>query len=515
MFYPDVALKLNCSSLLLPVLLLTSSFHPVALAANHKELKKNQYTTPTHWDKKFYLNGITITPGGFFAGEGVWRARSEQADIGSTYTNVPLGNSPLYYLNELRLSARQSRLSTLVEGSINPDTQISGYVEADFLGNGSANENESNSFDLRIRSFYADVDWNNTGWHFLAGQNWSLITLNSTGISPRNELIPPTIDAQYVVGFAWKRQAQFRLTKNFGSHLWLALSAENSQYTEGGSVCGTVGGANGGSATGTGGFNFVVAEYCFAPGFGTLPSITNFSFNRVPDLIGKVAFESDINGHQLHLEGLGLYRNFYNRVWTLTNHHNENSTGWGAGGGFFFSILPQLLDIQGNVLAGQGIGSYLTGQLPDTSLNINGGVSGIPEVAFMGGTTVHANPRFDVYVFGGKERQKSRYFIYGTNYFGFGLPNANNTGCYIENGTCQGNTRELWLITAGFWDKLYQGNYGELRAGMQYSFVKRELFSGYGGTDPLHELGASTNDHMILFSVRYFPFIPAAIIQEK
>lgn len=93
MFYPDVALKLNLSPLLIPLLLLTSSLHPVALAAN---------TTPqTHWDKKFYLNGLTITPGGFFAGEGVWRSRSEQADIGSTYVNLPLGNSPLYYLNEL------------------------------------------------------------------------------------------------------------------------------------------------------------------------------------------------------------------------------------------------------------------------------------------------------------------------------------------------------------------------------------------------------------------------------
>lgn len=89
----------------------------------------------------------------------------------------------------------------------------------------------------------------------------------------------------------------------------------------------------------------------------------------------------------------------------------------------------------------------------------------------------------------------------------------NNTGWHFLAG--QGNTRELWLITTGFWDKLYQGNYGELRAGMQYSFVKRELFSGYGGTDPLHALGASTNDHMVLFSVRYFPFIVAPIIQEK
>ena len=35
------------------------------------------------------------------------------------------------------------------------------------------------------------------------------------GIVPRQENVPLTIDAQYVVGFNWERQAQLRVVKDF------------------------------------------------------------------------------------------------------------------------------------------------------------------------------------------------------------------------------------------------------------------------------------------------------------
>src|ERR1700679_3428379 len=97
-------------------------------------------------NKKIHFNGITLEPGGFFAGEGVWRSRNEQSDIGSTFSGIPMKISPLAHMNEFRLSARQTRLSLLVEGEYKP-TLLSGYAEIDFLGNGTANSNESNSFN--------------------------------------------------------------------------------------------------------------------------------------------------------------------------------------------------------------------------------------------------------------------------------------------------------------------------------------------------------------------------------
>jgi hypothetical protein len=40
---------------------------------------------------------------------------------------------------------------------------------------------------------------------------WSLATQNKVGMARRQENIPLTIDAQYVLGFNWSRNAQFRV----------------------------------------------------------------------------------------------------------------------------------------------------------------------------------------------------------------------------------------------------------------------------------------------------------------
>ena len=69
------------------------------------------YEPPPPWDKKWHLNGITITPGGFLAMEGVWRSRDQGADIGDQpFGSIPFPNSSLAHMNELRFSARQSRV---------------------------------------------------------------------------------------------------------------------------------------------------------------------------------------------------------------------------------------------------------------------------------------------------------------------------------------------------------------------------------------------------------------------
>ena len=181
-------------------------------------------------DKKLRFGDITITPGGFVAMEGVYRSRTEQADIGSQYQGIPFG--PQSGTSELKFSARQSRIAGLIEAPISTNMLVSGYGEFDFLGSGAtSNLNESNSFVPRIRHLYTTLDANDYGIHVLGGQTWSLLTLNNKGITPRNEVTPPTIDAQYVPGFVWKRQPQIRLTKDFDQKLWVSVSAEQPQTT--------------------------------------------------------------------------------------------------------------------------------------------------------------------------------------------------------------------------------------------------------------------------------------------
>src|SRR6202008_2373162 len=143
-------------------------------------------------------------------------SKNIESDISSSFARIPFENAPLAHTNELRGTARQSRLSFLAQGDINKVTHAAFYGEFDFQAAAqTANSNESNSYNPRIRNVYGTLDWASMGLHFLGGQNWSLITLNTKGITRRNEAPPPAIDAQYVPGFAWARQPQIRLVKDF------------------------------------------------------------------------------------------------------------------------------------------------------------------------------------------------------------------------------------------------------------------------------------------------------------
>jgi hypothetical protein len=96
---------------------------------------------------------VKVTVGGFISAETVWRQRNEVADVGSNFVAIPYPFSPLYNENEFHGSARQSRISLLVEGNLDPFQKLTGYYETDFLGVGTAsNYNQGNSWALRKAS---------------------------------------------------------------------------------------------------------------------------------------------------------------------------------------------------------------------------------------------------------------------------------------------------------------------------------------------------------------------------
>ena len=461
-------------------------------------------------NKKMHFGAVTITPGGFVAMESAFRSRTEQADIGSQYQGIPFG--PQGNTNELIFSARQSRIAGLVEAPISSNMLVSGYGEFDFLGSGAtSNRNESNSFVPRIRHLYTTLDNNEYGLHVLGGQTWSLLTMNSKGITPRNEVTPPTIDAQYVPGFVWKRAPQIRVTKDFNEKLWVSLSAEAAQTTFG-TACGA--GVNGTTVTSSTGVAQGVT--CALGGNNNLngTAVTNFSLNHVPDVVGKVAYEARLGDHDVHLEGSAIYRDLYDRVaYANGTASNQDTAGYGFGGGLVAAVIPKRLDFQVSGLIGRGIGSYGTAQFGDATFGSNGRLSAIREQMLLAGFTLHATPSIDLYAFGGVEQvQPDNYTTNaaGTAFAGYGVPTANNSGCYndVTAGTCAGNSKRIWQVTAGMWDKIYKGNFGEVRVGLQYSYTQRELFEGSGTTAPLPALvGAPrTQAHSLLTSLRYYPF---------
>ena len=461
---------------------------------------------------KLKYKGVSLTLGGFLAAEGIYRNKNIASDISSSFAKIPFDNAPLSRSDETRGTARQSRLSFLAQGDIDHATHVAMYGEFDFQGAAqTANSNESNSYNPRIRNLYGTVDWDYYGVHVLAGQNWSLVTLNSKGITPRNEVPPPSIDAQYVPGFAWARQPQLRITKDFADKtIWLAASAENPQTT----FSGTAGNQlpTGVSvidlATGNTTVNGAPAAGAAFSGFN---SINTSSLNRIPDIIVKAAWEPYFGVTKpLHLEAFGIYRSFYDTI-TVTSAntqglsvgtHTSDVSGGGWGVGATFQAVPKILDLQASMMSGKGIGRYGTSQLPDATLKPDGEVAPIKETMFLAGATLHATSDLDIYVFGGKERANDEANRLGNTYYGFGnLTNAafTDAGCSTVGGSCSATVRQVSQITAGLWDKAYTGSFGQVRLGLQYSHTMLDGFSG-GGVTP------HTSADMVFTSFRYYPF---------
>jgi hypothetical protein len=441
----------------------------------------------------------TVTLGGFLAMETLYRSRNEGADIGSTFSGIPFPSTSTAHTSELRFSARQSRLSILAQGNADSDTHLAFYGEFDFMaGPGSANSNESNSYSPRIRNVYGTVDWDAEGVELLAGQNWSLLTLNSHGITPRNEVPPATIDAQYSVGFNWARQPQIRIVKNWDHQVWLALSVENPQTT-------FAGGPGGTAATGITAVDSIAGSSEFDK------TVNVLSLNHVPDVIGKVAWEPRFGDSQpLHIEAFGIYRSFYDRVQVgATNtqglpvgNNNFNETGGGVGGSIAYSVIPKTLDLQITAMTGTGIGRYGSGQLPDVTIRPNGVLAPIQETTALFGATWHVTPMLDLYTYAGQEAELPKYFNAGTpvQHLGLGNPAVVTTGCATENGTCSVNLQAENQINGGFWWRIYQGKFGSFRFGGQYSYTKLISFAGSTGAH------APTDDSMFFTSIRYYPF---------
>jgi hypothetical protein len=477
------------------------------------------------------LDRVKLTWGGFLAAETVYRQHNTVADIGTPFTSIPYPFSPQFGENEFHGTARQSRLSLLVEGVLDPVQKLSGYYEMDFLGVGvTSNYNQSNSWAPRVRHAYFTYDNTEWGFHFLGGQAWSLLTQNKVGITPRQENIPLTIDANYVVGFDYTRNWQLRVVKDFGSWASFGLSVENPAelvYASTGAV------ASGGNVGG-----MLVNFQNAAPGSSFLGGgafANNFAPDVAPDIIGKAAFDPGWG----HYEVFGIARFFNDNTFgcvvspvsggspaqtaglcsTVTANtlvpgaqSQRTKSGDGVGGSLLLPIIPKYVDIQASTMYGSGIGRYGASQLSDVVVAPDGSLSPIKAIHGLGGIIVHPWAGLDIYGYGGTERAQSNYWstvssgsIKGLT--GFGVPTAINTGCNITTaasftgGTsnCAAINKSVSEVTVGFWQDLYKGNFGRVAGGFEWEYIRRESFAGVGGP-------VWTSDNVVLTSLRYYPF---------
>ena len=437
------------------------------------------------------FKGVTLTPGGFFAAESAWRQRALSADVNTPFNSVPFSGSSQSKVSEFNASARQSRISMLVEGKVK-NAKLSGYYETDFLSAGvTSNSNQSNSYTLRQRQFWAQAALD-SGWTFTGGQMWSLVTERKSGLSNRTEAPPLTIDAQYNVGFSWTRQYGFRVTKEFNKKAWLGFAVENPQ---------TILTAHGNNN------DFLIG----APGAngGLLPATNNFSFNKVPDFIVKAAFEPGWG----HYEIFGIYSAFRARIFpgtppSVNGAFNDTRSAGGVGVNARLPLVAKKVDFGIHALVGDGVGRYGTGGLPDVTVRPDGTLAPLRAGQALATLETHPTPAWDIYFNYGYEYAARGSYTIGVAGEGYGSPLFNNTGCGIETlpgnnttpgalGACTGDTKSLQEGTAGLWYRFYKGSYGTLQMGLQYSYVVRSAWSGTGGAP-------HNNENMVFTSFRYY-----------
>ncbi len=426
-----------------------------------------------------HFKGITITPGGFLAGETVWRPHATFGDINTAMNAIPFSGAAQARFSEFYGSGRQTRFSMLAQGKWGT-TSLTGYGEMDFLAAGTtSNNNQSNSYVLRQRQLWGQAALAN-GWTFTGGQMWSLVTETRKGLDNRSEALPMQIDPNYTAGFSWARQYGFRVTKNFHNKVWAGFSIEDSTTTL--------------SAAGNPS-NFVIG----GPGNlgGLYNNQANYSSNVSPDFVAKLAFEPGIG----HYEIFGVGSAFRSRVYPNATASTPsaagafNSTVWagGVGGNARWMFYQKHIEVGAHFLGGKGVGRYGDTVLTDTTVNPAGVEKPLPAMQLLATLEWHS-PHWDVYGYGGGEYVGKTWYLNSANKpVGYGSPLFNNAGCGTETlptagsgfapgalASCVGQTKSIIEGTVGFWYKPYNGPKGRLQMGSQYSYLTRDAWVGYG-----------------------------------
>jgi hypothetical protein len=444
---------------------------------------------------KVCYKGVTLTFGGWVDLTDIYRSRNLASDTGSVYNFIPFRQSKNFFTPESRFSARQTRFNLLAEGNVNAETHVAGFGEIDFEGAAqTANSVATNSFNPRMRQLSVEIDRTDLGLHVLAGQSWSLNAPSKVGIDPRGVDAPGVIDFESVPGFLAARQPGIRVWQDIGPEFKIAASAENPQTSFFGGNTPAVGTP----AIGPQGvLNPNLLVNLTGPGGSFFNNANNLSLNQVPDITVKAAYDPQLGPYRLHLEAWALYRQFFDRF-NFANHTFDTGS---FGGHINAEIVPKTLELQ--VYGAHGaLGRFTAAPFPDATLAQDGTILPLTITAAAVGLIWHAMPTLDVYTYAGLEKTKAAFMDVGTVPFGYGNPLYNNLGCNIENSpaaTCNGNTSEVRQYTAGIYDTVYQGNYGTVKAGVQYSFNQRFAFQGVGGAP-------KTDDNIVMTQIRYYPF---------
>jgi hypothetical protein len=407
----------------------------------------------------FHIGGAEFTPGGFVDLTAFWRNTNPGTGYGTNFFSIPFHNTIPGQLSETRFTAENSRITLKVADNFKGN-DVTGYYEMDFHGNDPANLNvTSNSSTLRLRQFWVDV--RHKKWEVLGGQAWSWLTPNRVGMSamPADVFYSQNVDANYQLGLTWTRAPQVRILFHANDHWGMGVALENPDQFAG-----------------------QAGQVSFPAAFNNAAVTSQFDIanqtttpNAMPDIIPKIAYDTDLGGKHFHVEAVGLVT----RLRALPALGATKSSVIGGGGSLNINLeVVKNVRLFVTSFYSDGGGRYIFGSGPDAVLRPNGTVSLVHAESGIGGFEWQLNKKTLISAYYGADYFQRNFFVDNSagakpnTFVGFGGPGSSNAA----NRSIQEPTLD-WVTT--FWKN---PQYGALQLMTQVSYLTRSPWVVVAGT---------------------------------
>jgi hypothetical protein len=477
----------------------------------------------------FKIGAAEFYPLGFMDAMSIFRT-TQLGTIGTNFGSTAFSNSIPGRLTEERFSIQNSRIGLRTHAKFG-SADVTGYLEADFLGYQPANANDtSNSNTLRMRLYW--VDYKQGMWEVLGGQSWSFLVPNRNGLSalPGDLFYSQDVDTNYQVGLTWTRNASLRFIAHPSNNFALGVAFENPEQT----LPSSVGVPSTIPASGTG--NNYGGQ--FDSNSGNTSSTTGVNNpntpNLHPDIIAKMAFDAKPGGHSVHFDVAGLFRSFkaVNLLTTpssITAANTATNTihGGGIEGGINVELVKNFRMIATGFY-GSGVGRYIgSTAAPDLIIRPDGNLSGIHAGSGIGGFEYSPRPNTLIYAyysgvyiarnFDGATVTSVAATGSGatgnctvTTYSGYGFPLGTSVPQTGTLGTCpalpagSANSADRYIFepTVGIHQYLWRNaNYGDIRLMTQFSYNSRTPWNIWANATTMNP--ATAHQFMAYIDLRY------------
>jgi hypothetical protein len=446
----ETGVRDSASSTLLPASAFTPAYVQQQPTQQNQEQAKSREPLGS-----IKLGDAILTLGGFVDLENIFRTTNTQSNIATNFGAIPYSNTAQGRVTEFRTTAQFSRLNVKVTENFRGN-EMTGYVEGDFSGNDAPGVYQSvNQHTNRLRLYF--VDLKRGKWEFLAGQTWSWLTPNRTGIGP----MPPDLaityneDQNLGVGVPYTRAAEFRVAYHPNEHWAMGIGIEDpNQYI-------------GGYVALPSQFTAVGTQFDNGANAGAA--------NLMPDVLSKVTYDRDFSGRHFHSEVTGLLTAAQASVMPVgsTAFNKHNTFGGGGQIAANYELRPKLL-LLGNAFWSDGGAHYLVATGPELVVRPN--LAGTDVSLSM----VHAGAGSAGIEWIATEKEAFAVY-YGADYYGRNFfPDTSNTahpGTIIGfggPGSPNTNNRAIQQVTFDWLQTFWKNpRYGALQSYVQYSYLTR------------------------------------------